>query len=51
VADKLHINNIQPADSASISQAGDAEVIVVVGADQAPAQEAVPGSTPTTATP
>jgi hypothetical protein len=51
VADALKINNIQPADADSINQAGDAEVIVVVGADQAPAQETVPTSTTPSTTP
>jgi hypothetical protein len=51
VADKLKINNIEPADSNAQSQAGNADVIVVIGADQAPAQPATPAPTPSTAVP
>ena len=36
VADKLNISQKEPADSDAITQAGDASVIVVLGADQAP---------------
>jgi hypothetical protein len=36
VASKLHINQRQPADPDAIAQAGPAQVIVVLGADQAP---------------
>lgn len=36
VADKLHINQKQPADGDALAQAGPANVIVVLGADQAP---------------
>jgi hypothetical protein len=36
VAAKLHINQRQPADPDAIAQAGPAQVIVVLGADQAP---------------
>jgi hypothetical protein len=36
VAEKLHINQREPADSDAINQAGPATVIVVLGADQAP---------------
>jgi hypothetical protein len=36
VAAKLHINQKQPADSDALAQAGPADVIVVLGADQAP---------------
>src|SRR5947207_1063564 len=36
VAAKLHINQKQPADPDAIAQAGPAQVIVVLGADQAP---------------
>lgn len=50
VADKLHINNIQPANSQAASLAGNADVIVEIGADQAPAQETVPAPTATTPT-
>ena len=35
VAAKLHINQKQPADPDAIAQAGPAQVIVVLGADQA----------------
>jgi hypothetical protein len=50
VADKLHINNIEPADSDSRSQGGSAGVIVVVGADKAPAEASAPPAS-TSATP
>ncbi|MEA2458142.1 MAG: LytR cell envelope-related transcriptional attenuator, partial [Thermoleophilaceae bacterium] len=36
VADRLHINQKQPADADALAQAGPASVIVVLGADQAP---------------
>ena len=36
VAAKLHITQKQPADPDAIAQAGPAQVIVVLGADQAP---------------
>jgi hypothetical protein len=36
VASKLHISQKQPADPDAIAQAGPAQVIVVLGADQAP---------------
>jgi hypothetical protein len=36
VASRLHINQRQPADPDAIAQAGPAQVIVVLGADQAP---------------
>ena len=36
VAAKLHISQKQPADQDAIAQAGPAQVIVVLGADQAP---------------
>ena len=36
VAAKLHISQRQPADPDAIAQAGPAEIIVVLGADQAP---------------
>lgn len=36
VAAKLHINQKQPADPDAVAQAGPAQVIVVLGADQAP---------------
>jgi hypothetical protein len=36
VATKLHISQKQPADPDAIAQAGPAQVIVVLGADQAP---------------
>jgi hypothetical protein len=36
VAAKLHINQKQPADSDALAQAGPADAIVVLGADQAP---------------
>jgi hypothetical protein len=36
VAAKLHINQKQPADADALAQSGPADVIVVLGADQAP---------------
>jgi hypothetical protein len=36
VAEKLHINQREPADADAIAQAGPASVIVVLGADKAP---------------